>query len=142
MLQGQKKFFRTMRIGELAEKAGVSAQAIRFYEREGLLPRPERAANGYRQYDPSAADRILLIGAAQAAGFTLAEIRHLPGINDGRRDVCEEMREELDRKIGMVDRQIAALHQARARLVKLRATCDVSTSGSCAAVDALRGRGS
>ncbi len=131
-----------MKIGGLAEEAGVSAQAIRFYEREGLLPRPERAANGYRQYNPSAAERILLIGAAQAAGFTLAEIRHLPGMEDGRREDCGEMREELDRKIGVVDKQIAALRQARARLVKLRATCDASTSDTCQAVDALRGRGS
>jgi DNA-binding transcriptional MerR regulator len=142
MLQGQKKFFRTMKIGELAEKAGVSAQAIRFYEREGLLPRAERSANGYRQYDPSAADRISFIGAAQAAGFTLSEIRHLPGIENCRQGVCGEMREELDRKIGLVDKQIATLRQARARLVKLRATCNASTSGSCGAVDALRGRGS
>lgn len=63
--------------------AGVSAQAIRFYERRGLLPRPRRGANGYREYDASLIPRLAFIRSGQAAGLTLIEIA---SILDLRRD--------------------------------------------------------
>lgn len=63
-----------MLIGELANAVGLPSQTIRFYERKGLLPAPERGANGYRTYDESTLARLQFVQAAQAAGLTLAEI--------------------------------------------------------------------
>ncbi|ANH39982.1 Mercuric resistance operon regulatory protein [Nocardioides dokdonensis FR1436] len=72
-----------MRIGEVADVAGVPTQTIRFYERRGLLPEPRRGANGYREYDASVLTRLAFIRSGQAAGLTLVE---LASILDLRRD--------------------------------------------------------
>ena len=72
-----------MRIGEIADAAGVPTQTIRFYERRGLLPHPSRGTNGYREYDASILTRLAFIRSGQAAGFTLVE---LVSILDLRRD--------------------------------------------------------
>jgi DNA-binding transcriptional MerR regulator len=66
-----------MRTGELARKAGVNLQTIRFYEREGLLPEPARTVSGYRSYQTSDLDRVIFIRRNQELGFTLAEIKQL-----------------------------------------------------------------
>ncbi len=63
-----------MRIGEVADAAGVAAQTIRYYERRGLLPPPRRDPNGYRVYDPSTLTRLQFIRSGQGAGLTLVEI--------------------------------------------------------------------
>jgi DNA-binding transcriptional MerR regulator len=67
----------SLRVSELAARAGVSASAVRFYERAGLLPVARRAANGYRVFDDSAADDLALIGRAKALGMNLNEITSL-----------------------------------------------------------------
>jgi len=72
-----------MRIGEVAAAAGMPTQTIRFYERRGLLPRPQRGANGYREYDTSVLARLAFIRSGQAAGLTLVEVT---SILDLRRD--------------------------------------------------------
>jgi DNA-binding transcriptional MerR regulator len=64
----------SMRAGELARTAGVSTDTLRHYERKGVLQRPRRAANGYRQYPPEALDRVLLVRRALGVGFTRAEL--------------------------------------------------------------------
>src|SRR5215472_1145737 len=66
-----------MRSGELARNAGVNLQTIRFYEKQGLLPKPERTASGYRSYQQSDLERVLFIKRNQELGFTLAEIKQL-----------------------------------------------------------------
>ena len=71
-----------MLIGELADAVGVTSQAIRFYERKGLLPDAERGANGYRVYDESTLARLRFIDVAQAAGLTLSEIRSIIDLRD------------------------------------------------------------
>lgn len=88
-----------MRIGEVAEAAGLPTQTIRFYERRGLLPQPARGTNGYRDYDPSVLDQLAFIRSGQAAGLTLAE---LAGILDQRREgavPCEHVRSLLTTKL-------------------------------------------
>lgn len=72
-----------MRIGEVADAAGVPTQTIRFYERRGLLPEPRRGPNGYREYDASVLARLAFIRSGQSAGLTLVEVA---SILDLRRD--------------------------------------------------------
>ncbi|MFP5333452.1 MAG: MerR family transcriptional regulator, partial [Acidimicrobiia bacterium] len=72
-----------MLIGELARQTGVASRTLRFYEDQDLLPPPDRTPAGYRTYPERAADRVRFIKDAQAAGFTLAEIREILTIRDG-----------------------------------------------------------
>ncbi len=80
-----------MRIGELARTTGVSAQTIRFYERQGLLPFPERETNGYRQYDDAAAARLRFIRASQTAGLTLTDISSVLALRQAGETPCEHV---------------------------------------------------
>lgn len=80
-----------MRIGEAAALAGVPAQTIRFYERRGLLPRPPRGPNGYREYDDSVLTRLAFIRSGQAAGLTLAEVAGIIGLRRDGAVPCEHV---------------------------------------------------
>lgn len=77
MYLGTGLTIQVMRTGELAHEAGVNLQTIRFYERQGLLPKPERTASGYRSYERSDLERVLFIRRNQELGFTLSEIKLL-----------------------------------------------------------------
>src|SRR5262245_42456446 len=66
----------SLKIGQVAQRGGVNLQTIRYYEREGLLPKPPRLASGYRTFPDTAADRVRFIKRAQELGFSLAEIRN------------------------------------------------------------------
>jgi DNA-binding transcriptional MerR regulator len=77
-----------MRIGELAEQAGISTKAIRYYEQIGILTPPARTASGYRTYDEVALGRLGFVRAAQAVGFTLGEIRQIIAFRDDGQAPC------------------------------------------------------
>lgn len=72
-----------MTIGRLAQAAGVGVETVRYYQRRGLLPQPDAARGGYRQYPPSVAARLRFIRRAQQLGFTLEEIAGLLQLSDG-----------------------------------------------------------
>ncbi len=101
-----------MRIGELARRTGLSPDALRFYEKRGLL-RSERRANGYRDFPPEAEFVLRLIKTAQALGFTLGEIEvELPALAGGG-IARERVVEILRSKIGTIDERIARLSALR-----------------------------
>lgn len=101
-----------MRIGDLAAETGVSRDALRFYERQGLL-RADRRANGYRDYPEGAVVLVGLIRQAQGLGFSLAEIAALlQGLNGGLSQ--EEVETLLRDKLGDIDARMAELAQLRA----------------------------
>lgn len=103
-----------MLIGELAEAVALPTQTIRFYERKGLLPDPERGSNGYRNYDGSTLTRLYFIGAAQAAGLTLAEIGSIIELRDDGTAPCTHV-------AGLVENKLAAVRARIATLVALEA---------------------
>lgn len=109
-----------MRIGELAERAGSTAKALRFYEEQGLLPPAGRTPSGYRDYAPEAVARIDFVHRGQAAGLTLAQIREILDIRDGGSAPCEHVRDLLDARLNDIERQIAQLTTLRGTLAKLR----------------------
>lgn len=103
-----------MLIGELADAAGVTSQAIRFYERKGLLLHAERGANGYRVYDDSTLTRLRFINVAQAAGLTLSEIRSIIDLRDDGTVPCAHVVALIDSKLADVRariRNLAALQE-------------------------------
>jgi MerR family transcriptional regulator, mercuric resistance operon regulatory protein len=91
-----------MLIGEVARSVGLPSQTIRFYEREGLLPRATRAGNGYRVYDESALNRVRFIRAAQSAGLTLAEIHSIVDVRDHGDAPCAHVTALLQAKLDAV----------------------------------------
>jgi MerR family transcriptional regulator, copper efflux regulator len=75
-------------IGGLAKLAGVKPDTIRFYERSGLLPKPQRMASGYRVYDEAALSQVRFIRKAQSLGFTLDEVRRILSLRGHGRETC------------------------------------------------------
>jgi MerR family transcriptional regulator, copper efflux regulator len=75
-------------IGRLARLAGVKPDTIRFYERSGLLPKPQRLGSGYRSYDDAALKQVHFIRKAQSLGFSLDEIRRIMSLRGHGRETC------------------------------------------------------
>ena len=89
-----------MRIGELSAASGLTRDALRYYERQGLLPRSRRTSGGFREYDSSAVDRVRFVKQAQAHGLTLREIRDLVSHqSDAGRTRCRHVRDLLAHKV-------------------------------------------
>ncbi len=105
-----------MLIGELASAAGLPSQTIRFYERKGLLPAPERGANGYRTYDVSTITRLHFVQTAQAAGLTLAEIASIIDLRDDGNVPCAHVATLIHNKLEDVRSRIRDLSALEAEL--------------------------
>jgi MerR family transcriptional regulator, copper efflux regulator len=108
-----------MRIGELAERAGISTKAIRYYEQIGILAPALRTASGYRAYDDTALGRLGFVRAAQALGLTLGEIRQIIAFRDGGTAPCAHVSDLLHRRAADLDVRIRELQQLRGELQQL-----------------------
>src|ERR687891_699538 len=86
-----------MKIGEIAKQAGVTVDTVRFYERVGVLPTPERTESGYRDYEPATVVRIQLTRELQAIGFTLADAVDALAAHDGGGATCDLLSLDLPR---------------------------------------------
>lgn len=102
--------------GELAKAAGVSTDTLRHYERKGVLPRPRRAANGYRQYPPEALDRVRLVRRALAVGFTLDELARVLSVRDRGAAPCRQVRELAAAKLADIEERLARMIELRDEL--------------------------
>jgi len=100
-------------VGQLAARAGVRADTIRYYERSGLLPEPNRTDGDHRRYGPADLDRMLFIRGAQRLGLRLAEIRELLAVRDTGACPCGPAETLLSEHIGEIDREIARLTAVR-----------------------------
>ena len=103
-------------VGQLASRAGVRADTVRFYERTGLLPRPHRTRGDHRRYGPADVDRLLFIRGARRLGLRLAEIRALTQVRDTGTCPCAPAEALLREHVGEIDREIARLTALRAEL--------------------------
>jgi DNA-binding transcriptional MerR regulator len=108
-----------MRIGALADRSGVTSQAIRYYESIDLLPAPRRTPSGYRDYGADAVERLRFIRDAQASGLTLAEVQSLLRMKDAGASTCAHTRAFLERHLADIDQQITRLQQSRAEILEL-----------------------
>jgi MerR family transcriptional regulator, copper efflux regulator len=108
-----------MRIGELADQAGISTKAVRYYEQIGILTPPARTASGYRAYDDTALGRLGFVRAAQALGLTLGEIRQIIEFRDRGTAPCAHVTELLQRHAADLDARIRELQQLRGELQQL-----------------------
>jgi|JI10StandDraft_1071094.scaffolds.fasta_scaffold00939_11 DNA-binding transcriptional MerR regulator len=112
-----------MTVGDLSKKYGVNREAVRFYERKGLLPRPTRNMSGYRLYDAQGEKALSFILSAKNLGFTLAEIKSLLQIRVVNQGNCEKIRTHAKQKINEIDAKIIYLQRLKKSLSKLVTSC-------------------
>jgi DNA-binding transcriptional MerR regulator len=117
-----------MRIGEVADRSGVSVDTVRFYERVGVLPKPERLPSGYRDYDPAVVDRIRLTRELQRIGFTLDDAVGALTAHDAGDATCASERWRLQAVLDRVDAKLEELQALRGRIVDAQRACD---AGRC-----------
>jgi MerR family transcriptional regulator, mercuric resistance operon regulatory protein len=113
-----------VRTSEVAQQADVNAQTLRYYERRGLLPEPERSPGGYRAYSADAVRLVRFVKRAQALGFTLDDIEELLHLAGGGPASCEEAKTMARARITDLDQRIAELVGMRDALTRLVSTCD------------------
>src|SRR5712692_6623680 len=105
-----------MHIGSVAKKIGLTPDAIRFYERNALLPRPPRTEGGFRQYGESDIETLAFIRRVQGLGFKLSEIRSLLNLRGSRLQPCAPVRRRLQAKVIDVGRKLADLQKLEQEL--------------------------
>ena len=117
-----------MKIGQLARTAEVSIDTVRFYERRGVLPRPQRQPSGYRTYDETTIERIRLARSLQRLGLTLDEVVDALHAHDRGNATCATERWRLETVLERIDGRIADLKRVRHDVVGVLAECD---AGRC-----------
>ena len=114
-----------MRTGELAARAGVNAQTLRYYERRGLLAQPPRSAAGYRSYPDEAVEKLRFVKRAQELGFSLGEIEELLQLAEGGPEDCDAARALAEARGQQLAQRIADLERMQRSLAELVATCEL-----------------
>jgi len=134
----QEIILQTLTIGQVARRAGLGVQTIRYYEREGLLPKPARRPSGYREYPEGVVRRLLFIRRAKELGFSLREIRELLALRVDPGCTCGEVKTRALAKVTDVERKIAALRRIRGALLDLADACPGGeATGDCPILEAL-----
>jgi MerR family transcriptional regulator, mercuric resistance operon regulatory protein len=133
MVRNQAKNSDT--IGGLARAAGVGVETVRYYQRRGLLPEPARPPGEVRRYGKGDAKRLKFIRSAQAAGFTLNEIKELLDLDAA--DDRARAHELAQARVAALDTKIAELRQARDALAGLATACAKKRGGPCPILSAF-----
>ena len=111
-------------IGELAESAGISRDSVRHYERNGVISKPRRAANGYRLYRSDALEQIVLVRRAIAVGFTLKELAEIFAERDKGNPPCRKVHSIAAAKLADLENHLRETKILHAELVKTIADWD------------------
>ncbi|WJD90214.1 MerR family transcriptional regulator [Serratia marcescens] len=119
-----------MKIGELAERAGVAASAIRYYEQQGLLPKAVRGVNGYRVYSESALERLHLIQIGQNLGFSLQAIQRVLALQGSAYE--DGLIQGVETRLAEIERMLVTLNEQRDALLATRLTLlESGVAGLC-----------
>ena len=128
----------TLSIGQVARRAGVGVETVRYYEREGELLEPPRRASGYRQYSEEVVKRIGFIKRAKALGFSLKEITELLLLRVDAQTSCDEVKQHTEAKIAEVERKVVELQRMRQALLQVHSLCTgPGPTGRCPMLEAL-----
>lgn len=112
-----------MTIGQLAKKAQVNVETVRYYERRGLIPEPPRRESGYRRYAQDAVARIQFIKRVKELGFSLREILELLSLRMDPDTTCADVKRRAEVKIADIEEKIRSLRGMQKALMKLAASC-------------------
>ena len=128
--------------GQLAKRANVNVETIRYYERRGIIPEPPRRESGYRQYPDDAVARIQFVKRAQELGFTLKEIQELLNLRVDPETPCAVVKNRADLKIMDIEEKLRSLKRIKKALNQLAASCSGrGPVGDCPILQALGGDG-
>lgn len=128
-----------MTIGNVAKRAGVGVETIRFYEREGLIAAPPRRESGYREYSTEAVERVRFVKRGKELGFSLKEIKELLALRVAPGATCGEVKQHAEAKIGDIENRIRSLRRMRQALRTLLTACGGQGAVSaCPILDALK----
>ncbi len=130
----------SLTIGQLAKSAQVNIETVRYYEREGLLPKPMRRVSGYRQYTPETITRLQFIKRSKELGFSLKEISELLALRVDPHTCCADVKQRAEAKITHIKHKIADLRRMQRALVNLTEVCSgQGPTSECPILDALEG---
>ena len=133
----------TLTIGALAQAAGIGVEAVRFYERKGLLPKPPRTPAGYRQYPADTVDRVKFIRRAQGLGFALREISELLDLRVDEVAACGPVEAQAREKLEQVAGKLKELRRIETALQRLIEACEArEPTGACPILEELNQAGS
>lgn len=107
-----------LKIGEVSKLSGIGIEALRFYEKSGLLARPARTMSGYRLYDRGVLDRLAFIKRAQMLGFSLEEVKQIIAENESGQSPCRHVREIVRRRLNELDERMAQMKLYRKELAQ------------------------
>jgi MerR family transcriptional regulator, mercuric resistance operon regulatory protein len=124
-------------IGTLSERSGVNIETIRYYERSGLLPKPERSAGGYRLYRSIDSDRLCFIRRARDLGFSLDEVRRLLDLADQKSRSCRRVHDIATGHLAEVRAKIADLRRMERVLGTMVKSCAQGTMPACPLLETL-----
>lgn len=126
-----------MKIGELARRAGSTSETVRYYERIGLLPPPDRTDGNYRDYSMRDAERLAFIRHARGLGFELSDVRSLIDLAEDPARGCSEIDAIASRHLAEVEAKIEKLHRLRQELGRMIGQCRGGRVASCSILEAL-----
>ena len=129
-----------LRIGDLARLTNTKVETIRWYEKQGLIPLPDRTSGNYRAYGDAALARLSFIRRARDLGFSLDQVRALLQLASDKAGDCAEVDVLAQHHINEIDRKIADLTALRGELSGLLASCKGGTIGKCRIIDTLAPR--
>ncbi|MCC6906681.1 MAG: MerR family transcriptional regulator [Phycisphaerales bacterium] len=125
-------------IGQIAAHADVATSTVRYYERRGLLRCEGRSRANYRQYGEATLERLRFIRSAQAAGFTLVDIRSLLRFRDGDAAPCRQVQELIAARLDRVRRELAHLREVEQLLQRWSRVCRTAErTGRCGVLERL-----
>ncbi len=126
-----------IKIGDLAAMTGCQVVTIRYYEKEGLLPQPERTGANYRLYDEHAVERLRFIRHCRQHDMNLAEIRALLAFKDNPTMNCDWINSLVENHLAAVDEQIASLQHLKQHLQTLLHKCSGGKKAECGILESL-----
>jgi Cu(I)-responsive transcriptional regulator len=130
-----------MKIGELSRATGTNIETIRYYERIGLLPAPDRTAANYRSYGDAHRSRLSFVRHSRDLGFTIDEVRSLLDLSDDPARDCGDADRIATRHLEQVEEKIAQLTLLRDELSRIVGRCRGGVSADCRVIEALGDHG-
>lgn len=124
-------------IGKASRQSGVGIEAIRYYEREGIVPKPERASNNRRMYSTQDIGRLRFLKKCRDLGFSLSDAKTLLDLSEGDVEDCQSVKQLAELHVFNVRAKMDELRRLEAALVELTANCD-SGNNACPMLSQLR----
>lgn len=124
-------------IGALSKYSGVNIETVRYYEKIGIMPAPDRSAKGYRVYGTDHLKRLSFVRRSRQLGFSLDEIRGLLRLVDGHAYTCAQVRELTLDHVVEIRRKIEDLKRLKRVMEEMAAQCSGERAPECAVIDAL-----